>query len=183
MPTKTKRVGHSSPNGCVFVGVGRVIQVAVRVWIIEVYRWGYALLVDRHDGNSGLQCAACAQQMSRHGLCGANGYLVGFLVEHRLHRQGLELVVERCRGAVGVDVIYLIRLQLRLLKGVLHGSGAALALGSRLRHMIRVGGRSVADHLSERLCAPSHGVVEALHDQHRSPLTQHKPVAFGIERT
>ena len=69
----------------------------------------------------------CADQVPDHGLGRADRQLVGMCAEDRLDGCRLALVVERRRGAVGIDVVDLFRLEAGLGQGELHGARRALA--------------------------------------------------------
>ena len=53
----------------------------------------------------------------------------------------------------------------------------------RLRQMMGIGGRAIADKLPENLSVPPAGVFESFQRQHRGAFAQRQAIAMSIERS
>ena len=82
--------------------------------------------------------------MPGHGLGGADGNSVGFFSQGQLYGLGLSLVVERCGGTVGVDVVDLGGLHPCSFKGQLDSLGRAFPGGSWFGYVVCVRGGGVS---------------------------------------
>jgi len=94
---------------------------------------------------------------------------------------GLHLVVELRGGAVGVDVVHLVRGNARPLQGGLHRLGGALPVLQGLCDVEGVSARPVADDFGQDGGPALAGELQVLQDEDASPLADDKTVAPGVE--
>src|SRR5215469_1865524 len=100
--------------------------------------------------------------------------------EQPLDGAQLDLVAERGRGAVGVDVINLVWRKTRTPQGIAHRSIGAFAVFRGSGQMIGVGRHSVADNLGVDLGATPPCMPVLLENEDPGPLAHHKTVAFSV---
>src|SRR6267142_610754 len=81
-----------------------VVEVAVRVGRLVVDRGRQHAVIEREHRGDRLDAAGGAEEVARHRLGRRHGQLARVVAEDALDGDGLELVVVRRRGAVGVDV-------------------------------------------------------------------------------
>src|SRR5439155_19314649 len=113
----------------------------------------------------------------------AYGNAIGGFPEYRLDPHRLGAVVERRRGAVGVDVADVFGRHLRVAERLAHRARAAFASFRRLGDVVRVGGGTVAQELGQDAGAARSRVVGRLQDQDRGAFAHDKAVAAGVEGT
>ena len=87
------------------------------------------------------------------------------VTEHTLNGFDLRHVAERCRGAVGVDEIDLIRLNISILECQAHDTFSTLTFGIGSGHVVRVRGHSDTYYLGVNLRTAGFGVLVLLHDE------------------
>ena len=86
-----------------------VVEVAIRVGVVEIDGWGKHAVADGQEADDRLDAAGRGDQVAHHALGAGDRHLVGRLAEGPLDRQGLDRVVDRSAGAVGVDVVDVVR--------------------------------------------------------------------------
>src|SRR5262249_34613407 len=69
---KAEGIGERNVHRRLARHVGNIVQVAFRVWVFQIDGGRKDLVAQGQDGNAGFQAARAAQQMSGHGLGGAN---------------------------------------------------------------------------------------------------------------
>ena len=82
-----------------------VVEVALRVGVVEVDRRRQDPVADRQQADDRLDAPGSRDQVAHHALGAGDRHLVGRLPERFLDGQGLDRVVDRRAGAVGVDVV------------------------------------------------------------------------------
>ncbi len=92
--------------------------------LVEVEGRRRHLVAERQDREDRLDRARGAQQMPGRRFGRRHGELVGVIAEQALHRPQLDLVAERRRGAVGVDVVDVLGVELGALQGRLSWRGS-----------------------------------------------------------
>ena len=90
------------------------------------------------------------------------GDLVGPFTKDLLDGQRLDLVVHVGARAVGVDVVDGVFAEAGVRKGHADAGGGTTPLGMRIGDAVRIGGRTVADHLAVNLRAALLGMLEFL---------------------
>src|SRR3989304_5062079 len=101
--------------------MGNIVQVAVRVGMVQVDGgWDYPLL-NREDTEDSLYSTGGPQEMAGHGFGGAHRQSVGVGPENRFDGFGLHFIVEGGGSAVGIDVIHLFGLEASVPQGQPHG--------------------------------------------------------------
>ncbi len=108
-----------------------------------------------------LDRAGGAQQMADRRLGRRHRDLARRLAQQPLDRAELDLVAQRRRGAVGVDVVDVGRVDARMADRRLHGAEAAVAVLGRRGDVVGVAGEAIADDLGVDLRAARLGVLVA----------------------
>src|SRR6201992_2603615 len=135
------------------------------------------------DSGDRLYRAGGAEQVPDRRLGRADGDVRGALAEGRLDRFRLRRVVERGRGAVGVDVVDVDGGDAGVGERELDRLRRRLALGLRRGQVVGVGGDAVAGDLAEDRRAALFGGLLLLQHQHAGALAHHEAVATGVEGT
>ncbi len=117
-----------------------------------------------------------------HGLGGADRDVVGRLAKDGLDGQRLALVVQLGAGAVGVDVVDLVRRQAGVVQGGLHGLGCARTVLGRGGQMVGVGAAAVAQNLAVDARPPGLGPAQLFQHQYRRAFAADEAVALLVKR-
>ena len=129
---------------------GHVVEVEALVGLLEVSVGGATSSRSASTRRHRLDRAGGAEQVADRRLRRGDGHLGGALAERRLQRLGLGAVVERRRGAVGVDVVDVVRARARRRRSArCDRARGAVALGLGRGQVVGVGGRAVAADLAE----------------------------------
>src|SRR6266481_9752823 len=105
------------------------------------------------------------------------------LAEQPLDGAELNLVPKRCRGAVRVDVIDLVRRQARALQSIAHRPEGAFAILRGSGQVEGVRRHSVADNFGMDPRSAHSRVLELLEDKDASAFSHHKTVALPVPRS
>ena len=111
------------------------------------------------------------------------GMLVGALAEDALDRGRLGGVVGRRRGAVGVDVVDVVRRQAGVVERQADGALGAFAVDAGRDDVVGVRAGAVAGELGEDAGAAALGVLQRLEDEDAGALGADEAVAVGVEGT
>ena len=151
--------------------------------ILQRCRRRQPLLAQRHQANHRFHRARRAQQMTD----------ARFRGTHRQRRRppagpaadGIRLraVVHRRARPVRVDIINVRRSKPRALRRGGHGSQRRIAVGMRLRQMMRVEGTPVARNLAKNARAAPRRIIQSLQRQNGRAFAQRQSVALRVERT
>ena len=106
----------------------------------------------------------------------------GVVTEDRVDGRELGRVALAGRGGMGIHVLDVGRLETRLDQRPPRRAHGADAARRRQGDVRGVGGRAIADELSERLHAPRQRVLELLEDQDSRPFGHDEPITAAIER-
>ena len=168
----------------IFIGLATLGTRSIGVsteGLIEVDRRRRDLVADRQSTENAASTApGGAQQVADGRLGRRQGELARRLAEQALHRAQLDLVAERRRGAVGVDVVDVRRVDPGLADGALHGAKAAVAVVGGRGDVEGVAGEAVADHLGVDLRAARLGVLQLLEHQGAGALAHDEAVAVLV---
>ncbi len=134
----------------------------------------------RQDREDRLHRARCAQQMADRGLGRGHTHASGRVADEPLHGAEFDLVAERRRGAVRVDVVDLGWRDAGALDRRGHAAERAVAIWRRRRDMIGVARKPVADQLGVDFGAARLGVLVFLEHDHAGALGQHEAVAVLV---
>ena len=107
------------------------------------------LFAQRHQANHGFDRARAAEQMSDAGLGGTDRQRGGAAARPFADGQRFRSVVEHGAGAVGVDIINVLRRDAGARAGLLHTVNVVLPCGMRLGEMMLVNGGAVADEFAQ----------------------------------
>src|SRR5258708_31311011 len=99
--------------------------------------------------------------MAGHGLGGTYRNLISKQISNGVR---FERVADGRRGAVGVEVADDTGIELRIAQRVAHDAEPTFVLRSRLRHVIRVRGHTVANYFRHDGSAPAAGMLQSLED-------------------
>ena len=106
MSAKTEVIRDSHVDRHLAGLVRHVVEVTIRVRILEIQRRRHDAMTDSKGTDGGFDATSGAQQVTRHGLGRGNGNLGGLFAKDALDGERLATVVNRGRGAVGVDVAH-----------------------------------------------------------------------------
>mmetsp|Transcript_25434 Transcript_25434/g.74982 ORF Transcript_25434/g.74982 Transcript_25434/m.74982 type:complete len:504 (+) Transcript_25434:228-1739(+) len=184
VPAEAEVVGDSNLDGLLgdVLDVRHVVEVAVRVGGLVVDRRRHDARLEHLAHDRRLDAARRTQEVAGGALGRRDLHLVGVLPKHTLVRHRLELVVERRRGAVRVDVLHLLRRHARRLHRRLEARRHPLPLRVRRGDVVRVARGSVARNFAVDLCAAPKRVLLRLKQQHARPLAHHETRAVRVER-
>ena len=104
------------------------------------------------------------------------------VAEHLAHGVRLGGVVERGRGAVGVDLHDVAGVEAGVVERQPHAHGGAGAAGRRGGDVVGVGVAAGAEHLGEDRGATALGVLPLLEHEHARAFAHHEAVAVDVER-
>ena len=150
--------------------------------IVEVQRRRRDLVADSQAGEGGLDGPGGAQQVAGGRLGGAHGRPGGGVAQEASHRAELDLVTQRGRGAMGVDVVHLRGIDTRVPHGRAHGPEAAVAILGGCGDMIGVAGHAVPGDLGVDLRPTGARVLVFLENEDAGALPHDKPVAVLVVR-
>ena len=162
--------------------VGNEIEIAARRGIVEVERRRDHAVIDGEDGEDQLDAAGGAQQVADGRLGRRHREPPGIGAEEALDRAQLDLVAERRRRAVRVDVVDLVGVEFRGPERVRHGAVAARAVRRRCGHVVGIAAHAVADDLGVDVGAPLLRVLVLLQHDHARTFPHHEPVARLVPR-
>src|SRR3990170_3744919 len=163
--------------------VRHVVERQLRVRVAVVNRGRDAAGRNNLGAHKGLDRPGRAHGVPGHRLRARDGQPVGVPAKDVADGVRLELLVQRGRGAVGVDVVDLLGADAGALQCRAHGALVALATLGRCRHVERIGRPAEADHLGDRPRPARERVLELLEHQHRRALGHHEAVAGRVERS
>src|SRR5262245_24064111 len=132
---------------------------------------------NREDG---LDRAGSAQEMTDRGFGRGHADAGGGIADQTMHRAKLDLVAERCRGAVGIDIVDLDRGDAGTLDRRIHAAQRAIAVFGRCRDVMGIAGESIADELGVNLRTATLGVLISLEHHHARALTHHETVPVAV---
>ncbi len=115
------------------------------------------------------------------GLSGLAHLYVLFGTTSKQSWQGLKLVIEFGRGAMGIDVGDVFRLEPGVGHGVSHGPVGAVSLGIGGRHVVGVAGEAVAHDLGIDARPALVGMLQGFQDQDRRPFRDDEAVTALVE--
>mmetsp|Transcript_2854 Transcript_2854/g.8847 ORF Transcript_2854/g.8847 Transcript_2854/m.8847 type:complete len:364 (-) Transcript_2854:341-1432(-) len=183
VPAKAEVVRHDSLEPVdVLHRVGHVVEVEFRVGIVQIDRRRDVAGGEHLDGDRGLDRASRAEQVARHRLGARDLEPLRVLAKGALDRHRFELVVERRRRAVRVDVAHIRLCDARLHDRRLERGRQALAFGVRSGNVVRVARRAVAGELAVDPRAARLRVRLRLEQQRARALTHDEAGALGVKR-
>src|SRR5512143_1602310 len=115
-----------------------VVQIALRIGIIEVDRRRKNPAVQGKNRDDSLYSTGSAEQMAGHGFCRADRYLIGIIAEHGFYGDTFEFVSELGGGSVGIDVAHFSWSDACVLDRHLHASRSPLAIWGRCGYMVSI---------------------------------------------
>src|SRR5262249_36052521 len=132
----------------------------------------------------GFEAAGAAEQMTGHGLGGADGkFLAGSaLAEEALHGGGFNDVANGSGCAMRVNVADIVWRKAGVFEG---GADDAKSTGTILdapRDVVRIAGHAVADNLSNDRRVTFCGVLERFENQDARAFADDETIAVGVER-
>src|SRR5476651_1139222 len=101
--------------------------------------------------------------MTMHGFCGAHRKFAGMLAKNSFHRLNFDCISFDCRGAVGVNVVYLMRLQSTVFQ--CRDDGTNLSAAVRAGYMGPVTAAAITDNLCINSRATGAGMFPILNHQ------------------
>src|SRR5262245_35293825 len=99
-----------------------------------------------------------------------------------LDGKGFNLVIERRRSPMGVDVIHFLGLYSCIENGIVHHAKSAVTFLRRLRNMESIARHTIAHHLSKNGSPPPPGHLQFLQDQYPGTLADHKTIPVLVKR-
>jgi hypothetical protein len=141
------------------------------------------VVANRQYTDAGLEPSGAAQQMPGHRLGGTDRQLMGMLAERPLDGVGLRAVSRRCRGAVRINVVDLMRRDAGVPQGVLHHPVCAIAVLRWSGNVKRVAAHAITHDLGENRRSPPPRRLQFLQNQDARALADNEPIAVAVERT
>ena len=160
-----------------------VIEIAAFARIVEVDGGRQDAVANREDREDRLDAACRSEQMPGHRLGRAHRDLLRVLAERMLDRNGLGDVACRRRGAVGVDVIDLLRIELGVAHRVLHRTTRTVAVIRRQRDVRGIRRHAEADKLRMDAGAARLGELVIFENEHAGTVAEHETVAILVPGT
>ena len=151
--------------------------------IVEIDRRRRDVVANRQDAEDRLDRAGRAEQMADRRFGRRHRHLRGGIAEQPLDRAEFDLVAERRRGAVRVDVVDIGRRDAGALHRGAHAAEGAIAVRRRRGDVIGVAGQAVADHFGVDLRAALLGVLVFLEHHDAGALAHHEAVAILVVGT
>ncbi len=108
MTAEPERITHGPANPHIPGLVGHVVQVALRIGIVEVDGRGNGSMVHAHDCSHQFHAATGTEEMTDGGFGAADGEFASMSAEHILDRSGLRNITEGSAGSVGIDIVELV---------------------------------------------------------------------------
>ena len=121
------------PDGQVTCGLGDDVERDLRILVFQVDGDRSLALVDRQDGQDGLNGAGGAQQVAHLGLGGGDRHVVHMGAQGGPQRRVLGLVADGGGGCVRVDVDHVLGLDAAVEHRCLQRAGGAQALRGPVR--------------------------------------------------
>ncbi len=121
--------------------------------------------------------------MAGHGLGAAHSKLVCVRTKHRLDRSHFRYIPDLGGGAVGIDVVNLLRLQTRVTDSVDHGPAGTLATGGWRRDVISIIAHAKTDHLAIDGGSASPSMLQLFQHDHPGTVTQYETITAFIPGT
>ena len=113
--TKTKVVFHGIVDLHLSGDIGTIIQIALGILVVDVDRWWTGLMLKRQDGEHTLYATRTTQQMTGHGFGGVDHHTVRMLTQSSFDGLGLIDIPQRRGGAMRVQVIDLVGIDVGIL--------------------------------------------------------------------
>ena len=110
MPSEPEGVGKRDPDVGMARLCGNVVEIALRVFRMQVDRRRDHLVADGQGADHRFHCARRPHHVAGHRLGAADRQPLGVLAEYAVNGVGLEFIVQRRAGTVGVDVVDALRL-------------------------------------------------------------------------
>ena len=121
------------------------------------------------------------EKVARHRLGRTHGEFV--FAEEVADGMRLKRVADRRRRSMRIDVSNHIRRDFGITHSISHDAESAFVLGSRLRHVIGIGRRTVAHDLCHDRSSPPSGMVQLLENQDASAFADDEAIALLVPRT
>ena len=102
MASEAERVAHGNRYLLVYRMIWCVVQIAVRIWIMEIEGWWDGGVAYRHDADGRLQGASGPEEMSCHGFGRADGYPVCIIPQSQLDGFSFLTVIQWCGSTMGI---------------------------------------------------------------------------------
>ena len=183
MATETQRVGESGSDTTGYAFDGHIVQIALGIRLFEVPSGREELIPDGQGARDGLDTAGCSEQVSCHALGGRDFEFSGVITENGFDGLCLCRIIYRCRGAVGVDIIDVLRFEFCRLKRHLQGLDRPASIGVRCDQVIGIAGDPVSADLAVDISSSGQGMLEFFYDQYACALRHDKSVPVLVKGT
>ena len=159
-----------------------MVELALRIRVVEVYGRGHRLMSDRREARDRLESSRAAHQMARHALRGTHRHSLDRGPERPTNRPRLGHIAHRRAGGMGVDVVNLIGGNMRIGERLRDREGSLRGIAARAHH---VGGIARHAHpgqfpIHAGPAGPSCG--ERLEHEACPSLAHHESITIAIER-
>ena len=183
VPPKPKEFDSAVRTGRRFASRGNQVDaVAFRRRVVEVEGRRHHAIVDGEDRVDRLDASRRAEHMADRRLGRRHRYAVGGSAEQPLDRGQLNVVAERGRGGVGVDVVDVLGIELGARQRRGHGAVPAGAVRRRRGDVVGVAGQAVADELGVNPGAAIARMLQLLEHHDSGALPHHESVAVAVPR-
>ena len=182
MTAETKGVGDGDVKISFNSLVGRVIEVALGIGLIQTNGWRDNTGVECHHGSHQFNAASSAEGVTHLRFGGADMGTTGFFLTHRnLDGLGLAAIVHRGTGAVCVDIKVFTRLVASLFECLLDSKALGGAVGTWSRTVVSVAAVAVTADLSINLCTTHFSVFILFKKDDASAFSDDETSSFLIE--
>src|SRR5690554_4473546 len=182
VPAEAKAVAHRVADCALPWLMGRVVEIAFGVRVVEIDRRRDDTGRQRLDRDDQFDAAAGSQRMSELALGARDAQRSSVFAEHVLDGLRFGFIAKRRAGAVRVDVVDLFRRQSAVVEGIGHGSRGAIAVFVWLSDMAGVAARPKPHDLAVDPGAAGLGVFELFEHENAGAFAEHKTVAIDVER-
>ena len=105
---ESETVAHRVSDLPLLGDVWRIVQIAIRIWSIQIDRWWNHAVLNRLDAKNQFQSAAGSQRVANLALGTADTYLLRVIAKDLFDGNRFCFISQWCTGSVGVDVIDLV---------------------------------------------------------------------------
>ncbi|MNV64562.1 hypothetical protein D3C71_1572090 [compost metagenome] len=159
------------------------VQIATVIRVIQVDGWRNSLIAQGQDGVDGLYCTCSTQQVTGHGFGGTDHNTAGSITKYRLNGLSFCFIACRRRGAVGVNIANLARLETRVANRVNHRQCRTRAILRRRGHVIGIAAHAETNDFCIDFRATLFRVFVLFQYDHASTIAQNKTITVFVPRT
>src|ERR1044072_1754166 len=166
-------IAEGEPDICFTCFVGNVIEITIRVRLIEIDRGWDLVGMHRAKRCSESGGATRALRMTDLRLRRRHRNAPRISVKSELQRACLNSIVEQSRGAVQIHVVNILWLTAGILERQSHRTRGLITVFGETNAMIRIARGAVADNFRIDVCATIERVLQLFEDVHPRAFAEH----------